>query len=450
MNSPPDNAPKKRVFKVAKIETPAAPAAPAKMSVSRAEAVKQIKAYKEKESKVSSMAAKVKERKAIKLLKALVVARRAKKAATDVTPTAIFTSLWEGEPSEKNSIRFKSAASNADIIKAIRDHDASYQSYAFTISTSSNGSRLITPSARSYQEEAGFKRGFNRKAWVAYRDADGDKYSAAEIERFKPTPAPLAPPKTKEELFQIIGAYVKTLTSGDYQEYSRYSDSQRSYRIPKKIMPENVRKAVDALMGLKVDFQTIGEKGGIYQVQPTPDELAIVLDTQDNWAREYVYRDAFYSVGYTLSDRNEYLPEQIKEIYKGAYKKYQSRSEEAMRDAEIDKLDVKNVEREFLHNFKDPVKVKKLVDELNQITRDSTKREQEITAMMTKIPAPKGTKAQIIELIREMVTNPVDRLKLRLDYRDKGTLQTIYMNTKARYDWYKKNKPGQGIDYYLD
>jgi hypothetical protein len=146
----------------------------------------------------------------------------------------------------------------------------------------------------------------------------------------------------------------------------------------------------------------------------------------------------------------EYFLQQ-KEKFKGTkYEKGVDEEIRAMRDAEIDKLDVKNVEREFLHNFKDPVKVKKLVDELNQITRDSTKREQEITAMMTKIPAPKGTKAQIIELIREMVTNPVDRLKLRLDYRDKGTLQTIYMNTKARYDWYKKNKPGQGIDYYLD
>ena len=324
----PEHAEVMKIMGKSKVESPAAPVAAAKMSVSKAEAVKQIKAHKEKEGKVSSMAAKVKERKAMRLLKALVVARRAKKAAA-VSPNDIFTSLWEGEPSEKNSIRFKSAASNADIIKAIRDHNASYQSYGFTISTSSNGSRLITPSARSYQAERAFQTTFNRKAWVAYDDADGDKYSAAEIDKFKPTPAPLAPPKTKEELFHIIGAYVKTLTPGDYMTNSSFRDARRSYSINREPMPENVKKAFDAVRGLKVVYQTIGVHGANYHIQPTSNELEISVETQDNWAREYVYRDAFDSIGYTLSDRNEYLPEQIKEIYKGAYKKYQSRSEEA-------------------------------------------------------------------------------------------------------------------------
>jgi hypothetical protein len=134
-----------------------------------------------------------------------------------------------------------------------------------------------------------------------------------------PAPAPVAALKTKEELFKIIGTYVKNLTPGDYQEYSRYNDRQRSYRIPKNTMPENVKKAVDALMGLRVEFQTIGEDGAKYTVQPTPSEFAIVVDTQDNWARQYVYRDVFESVGEALSDSNPYLSKNIKEIYKGAY-----------------------------------------------------------------------------------------------------------------------------------
>jgi hypothetical protein len=105
---------------------------------------------------------------------------------------------------------------------------------------------------------------------------------------------------------------------------------------------------------------------------------------------------------------------------------------------------------EIRAGFKDEAKMKKLQDIITTSRDESAKREREITQMMTTIPAPKGTKAQIIEMIEEMITNPVDRLKLRLDKRDKGVLQTIYMNTKARYDWYRKNKPGQAIDYDLD
>jgi hypothetical protein len=73
--------PKRRVFKVAKVETPAAIIASPRMGIPKSEAVKQIKAFKEQEAKVSTMATKVKQRKAERLLKALVVARRAKKAA---------------------------------------------------------------------------------------------------------------------------------------------------------------------------------------------------------------------------------------------------------------------------------------------------------------------------------------------------------------------------------
>ena len=322
-------------------------------TISKEEAHKQIRANKAAfQEKVETLTKKSKQSRALRTLKALVAARRARKAqreeslkaaakpkgiskeeahkqirankaaaaAAAVTPTAIYTSLWEGEPSEKNSIRFKSAASNADIIKAIHDHDASYQSLAFTVSTSSNGSKLITPQGSSYQQEQGFKTKFNRKAWVAYNDADGDKYSAAEIDRFKPAPAPLAPPKTKEELFHIIGAYIKNLTPDDYMTNSSFRDARRNYSIHREVMPENVKKAFDAVRGLKVVYQTLGEKGANYLIQPTSNELEITVETQDNWAREYVYRDAFQSIGMTLSDNNEHLPKQIKEIYKGAYK----------------------------------------------------------------------------------------------------------------------------------
>jgi len=144
---------------------------------------------------------------------------------------------------------------------------------------------------------------------------------AANLRRLiAPALAPAPAPKTKEELFKIIGNYVKNLNPSDYQEYSRYKDSERSYRIPKKSMPKNVKEAADALQGLKGVFTTIGADGGKFEVQPTPSELAMTVQTNDTWARQYVYRDAFETIGATLSDRNQNLSEQIKEIYKGAYK----------------------------------------------------------------------------------------------------------------------------------
>jgi len=146
----------------------------------------------------------------------------------------------------------------------------------------------------------------------------------------------------------------------------------------------------------------------------------------------------------------EYFLQQ-KEKFKGTkYEKVVDERIQDLKDDQEDKLNMKAMREEITENFKNPVKIQKLMDVIEQSKKEYTLREREITAMMTKIPAPKGTKAQIIELIREMVTNPVDRLKLRLEKRDKGTLQTIYMNTKARHDWHKINKPGQGIDYDLD
>jgi len=105
---------------------------------------------------------------------------------------------------------------------------------------------------------------------------------------------------------------------------------------------------------------------------------------------------------------------------------------------------------EVVANLKNPVKVQKLIDIVNQTREESKKRKQEITAMMTKIPAPKKTKAQIIELIKELVEDPADIMKLRLEKRDKGTLQTIYIDTKATHDWYTKNEPGKQIYFNLD
>jgi hypothetical protein len=214
MNSPPDTAPKKRVFKVAKIETPAAPVAPAKMSVSRAEAVKQIKAYKEKETKVSSMAAKVKERKAMRLLKALVVARRAKKAAAASTAlekvkeslkkasTRVFQKDSGGEDSERSySIVFdkpeglSAAEVNAAMFKLINEH-------------------------HEFVEEKDGQWEFEFMADIK----DANRYIKEYVNR------PVAAKKNKKTEPKF-GKYLRDIEdTGEYQDYVNNDDNEMLYR----------------------------------------------------------------------------------------------------------------------------------------------------------------------------------------------------------------------------
>jgi hypothetical protein len=111
----------------------------------------------------------------------------------------------------------------------------------------------------------------------------------------------------------------------------------------------------------------------------------------------------------------------------------------------------KQLQKEVKTGFKDPAKVKSFSDALNiAITEGKEKqmnKNKGIAEIQATITAPKGTKAQLIEMIREMVTDPVDRLKLKMESKSKGDLETLYIKMKAIHDWYKKNRPGEGIDY---
>lgn len=111
----------------------------------------------------------------------------------------------------------------------------------------------------------------------------------------------------------------------------------------------------------------------------------------------------------------------------------------------------KQLQKEVKTGFKDPAKVKAFSDALNiAITEGKEKqmnKNKGIAEIQATITAPKGTKAQLIEMIREMVTDPVDRLKLKMESKSKGDLETLYIKMKAIHDWYKKNRPGEGIDY---
>jgi len=138
----------------------------------------------------------------------------------------------------------------------------------------------------------------------------------------------------------------------------------------------------------------------------------------------------------------EYFQEQLKK-FKGT--KYEAAVQE-----EIEKLLHKRMGDEIKTNMADPVKVKKFIDMVAESKKESRAMEHEIMKMTTSVPIPpKWKKADFIEAIREMVTDPVDVMKLRLDKRNLDILKAIYTNTVARYEWYKKNRPGQHIDFNI-
>lgn len=108
-------------------------------------------------------------------------------------------------------------------------------------------------------------------------------------------------------------------------------------------------------------------------------------------------------------------------------------------------------DKEVKTNMKDPAKVSAFVSALNTAITESRQTQMNknkgIAEIQATITAPKGTKAKLIEMIEEMVTDPVDRLKLKMKSKSKGELETLYIKMKAIHDWHIKNRPGKGIDY---
>lgn len=103
--------------------------------------------------------------------------------------------------------------------------------------------------------------------------------------------------------------------------------------------------------------------------------------------------------------------------------------------------------RELAEGFKNPEKLAKLSKIVDEHKAEKKIKDKEIAEIRASIQAPKAQKKELIEKIEEMVTDPVDVMKLRLDKKSKSDLQTLFINIKAQYDWHKKNKPGQAIDY---
>ena len=104
--------------------------------------------------------------------------------------------------------------------------------------------------------------------------------------------------------------------------------------------------------------------------------------------------------------------------------------------------------KELTENFRNPEKLATLARVFDEARAEKKIKDKEIAEIKASIKAPKAQKKELIEMIREMVTDPVDRLNMRLEKKSKGDLQTAFNNIKAQYEWHKKNKPGLHTNSY--
>ena len=82
---------------------------------------------------------------------------------------------------------------------------------------------------------------------------------------------------------------------------------------------------------------------------------------------------------------------------------------------------------------------------------EHNKRRDEIMKIMSRIGPEehviKYTVAQLKDKIADIVTDPVDLMRLKLKGRSKSVLETIYTNVKATKEWQDKNKPGKTFEF---
>ena len=179
----------------------------------------------------------------------------------------------------------------------------------------------------------------------------------------------------------------------------------------------------------------------------TPAAPAVIADAMRKYEEAKERAKAAFE---KLSEKKKIPATGSLEYFQEQLKKFKGTKYEAAVQEEIEKLLHKRMGDEIKTNMADPVKVKKFIDMVAESTKESRAMEHEIMKMTTSVPIPpKWKKADFIEAIREMVTDPVDVMNLRLDKRNLDILKAIYTNTVARYEWYKKNRPGQPINFNL-
>lgn len=184
--------------------------------------------------------------------------------------------------------RFPINKTDAEIVKSVAEKNPKFLKAEKKIAEEADKRVKALAGLRKVESET---KGRNTK-----REVEGKKKEAENKEANRPL----------LEIVKDVGDWVESQDPKTYQEWSRYKDSMRSYRINYSAFPEKIKMVIKRMSGGRIEFETIGETGGKYNVAFTPTEFVVGLQTQDNWGRDYVYRDAFESIGRTLQD-TDYL-----------------------------------------------------------------------------------------------------------------------------------------------
>jgi hypothetical protein len=132
--------------------------------------------------------------------------------------------------------------------------------------------------------------------------------AAAAPKAAAPKAAP-APPKkaTPVEILYKLGSVIEKLDPDSHIVVKRYGDSEREYKIKYDELSSPLKEELKSLAGSDIEqVYLIGESGCKLRMRIDTSGFYIYVETQDNWAREYVYRDMFETVGSVLKD-SEYM-----------------------------------------------------------------------------------------------------------------------------------------------
>jgi len=140
-----------------------------------------------------------------------------------------------------------------------------------------------------------------------FNDAEGLVIKKAS----EPAPVPKAeapkatPPKksTPVEILHKLGSVIEKLDPDTHIVVKRYNDSEREYKVKYDELSSPLKEELKSLAGSDIEeVHLIGESGCKLRMRIDTAGFYIYVETQDNWARQYVYRDIFETAGRVLKD----------------------------------------------------------------------------------------------------------------------------------------------------
>jgi hypothetical protein len=118
--------------------------------------------------------------------------------------------------------------------------------------------------------------------------------------------------------------------------------------------------------------------------------------------------------------------------------------------AESEEKDKESIKSEFLENMKNPEKVKRLSDVIDQSRKDYKEKTAQLSEIKKNVKAPDVTKQKLIDSIDELGLNAYDLFKLNLSKKDKGTLKRLWEKFTTDKMWSNKYRPGKAVDFSID